>query len=183
MLKLTTTRLATAFIAASLFALPAMAAEQKADQPQATAVQLDKDSFVKAVLSAGKFEIDSSKLVMEKSTAKDITAFADMMIADYTKASEDLWNLLSKQGSSEEPPPVALSTSHEAALKLLIEKTGAEFETAYIDLQTKAHSDAVSLFRAYADKPDDKALGAFAATLLPLLEKHLQDIEKIAAAR
>lgn len=46
------------------------------------AEKVDKDTFVKTVLSANKFEIDSSKLVRQKSASADVKAFAELMIGD-----------------------------------------------------------------------------------------------------
>jgi hypothetical protein len=77
---------------------------------------VNKETFVTAVLSANKFEIDSSKRVLQKSGSDEVKAFAELMIADHTKASEELWNVFSKQGGTpkaasnerEQPPTMDL---------------------------------------------------------------------------
>jgi len=144
---------------------------------------IEKDSFAKAVLSANKFEIDSSKRVLEKSASDDVKTFAEQMIADHTKTGEQLWNVTSRQGdmpkaasADDEPPAVDLSSKDAAALKLLEGKDGAEFQAANIDAQDKAHREAVDLFRAYASHSDDEALAAFASKTLPVLEMQLDHI-------
>lgn len=178
-----------AVMAAAVAIAPYSIAHIITPAPALASDAIEKDSFVKAVLSANKFEIDSSKLVLQKSASDDVKAFAEQMIADHTKSGEELWNVISGQGgrskaasTDDEPPAVDLSSKDAAALALLEEKDGAEFQAAYIASQDKIHREAVDLFRSYASHPDDEALGAFARKTLPALEMHLDHIQKIAAA-
>ena len=169
--------LAAALLAGTLVAAAGLVERTGAATP---AMQVGKTSFVKTVVSSNKLEIDSSKLALEKTVSADTKAFAEQMIADHTKAGEDLWRIIGKQGG--EPPAAELLPKHAAGLKSLEGKDGADFEDAYIKLQQDAHAEAVELFRAYAGKPDDDALGGFAARTLPTLEMHLDHIGQIAAA-
>ena len=57
---------------------------------------------------------------------------------------------------------------------------GKDFDAAYVSLQHSAHEEAVSIFQAYAAKPDDEALGAFAKETLPTLEMHLEHVKMMA---
>jgi putative membrane protein len=50
---------------------------------------MDKATFVRAVGGATAFEIDSSKLAVEKATSKDVKKFARQMIKDHTKAGKN----------------------------------------------------------------------------------------------
>lgn len=158
----------------------AVAAEDAKDADAAIAVmQVDKPSFVKMAGSANMFEIESSKLALQKSASDDVKQFARKMIDDHTKAGEKLTAILKEEGDA--PPPTTLDPKHADAMKLLA-AAGKDFDAAYIGLQHGAHMEAVMLFRTYAGKPDDKKVGDFAAETLPTLEMHLEHVKKLVAA-
>jgi len=175
-----TTRLklivAAAALAASFGPLPAVA--QDADTP-AVAAALDKASWVKTVASSNMFEIESSKLALEKASSDEVKAFAQQMIDDHTKAGEKLAGVLEKSG--DPLPPRELAPKHAEVLEQLKTADGKAFDTAYVGAQHDAHVEAVALFTAYAAKPDDPALGAFATETLPTLKMHLEHVKTMVA--
>jgi putative membrane protein len=75
-----------------------------------------------------------------------------------------------------------LAPKQADAMKVLSAASGADFETAYITLQTNAHMEAVALFRTYSGHPDDKKVGKFAEQTLPILEMHLDHVKMLVAA-
>jgi putative membrane protein len=152
-----------------------------AAKTDATMAKIDKDSFVSTVASAGKFEIDSSKLALDKAKSKDVKMFARMMIKDHTKAGKRLAAILKKEDAMA--PADTLSPQDDAAMKQLTSASDADFEKTYVTLQTKAHQDAVALFKSYSADPDDKKLGRFAKNTLPTLEKHLQHVQALTVSQ
>ncbi|WFR98794.1 DUF4142 domain-containing protein [Rhizobium tumorigenes] len=60
--------------------------------------------------------------------------------------------------------------------------TDQEFEPLYIDMQTSAHMEAVTLFATYAKGGDDAAVKAFAKKTLPKLEMHKMHVLGLVAA-
>ena len=143
--------------------------------------QVDKATFVKMVLSSNKFEIDSSKLAVDKASSAEVKAFAEQMIADHTKAGEEFMATLKKEG--QEPPAAELTPKHRDQLKQIEGAGNQDFDATYVSLQEAAHVEAVGLFRAYSEKPDDPALGEFAKKTLPTLEMHFDHVKKLAAAK
>jgi putative membrane protein len=135
--------------------------------------------FVSEAATSDMFEIQSSKLALEKgdATAK---AFASRMIEDHTKTSSDLKALVTN-GTIKEPLPDAMSSSQQSMLDKLNRLSGADFERQYRSDQVSAHKDAVSLFQRYAKSGDNEPLKAWAAKTEPHLEGHLkmaQELEK-----
>ena len=100
------------------------------------------------------------------------------MIDDHTKAGEKLASVLKGDGMAL--PPRDLAPKQATAMDMLKKAEGKEFDAAYVQVQTEAHVEAVSLFKAYASKPDDAALGVFAKETLPTLEKHLEHVKMLA---
>jgi putative membrane protein len=157
--------------APSLAAMPASA--DKADAP----MNVDKASFVKVVTSSNAFEIESSKLAEQKAKDADVKEFAAAMIKDHSKAAEDL----KKAAKLDDTPPV-LSPKHAAMLETLKGASDQDFQPLYIEMQTTAHMEAVTLFAVYAKGGDDEAVKAFAQKTLPTLEMHKMHVMKLVAA-
>jgi putative membrane protein len=170
-------------ISASLVALSllapavAVAAMAKSADTAAAPMNVDKASFVKVVTSSNAFEIESSKLAEEKAKDADVKEFAKQMISDHTMAGEDL----KKAAKVGDEPPV-LSPKHAAMLETLKGASEQDFQPLYIEMQTMAHMEAVTLFATYAKGGDDAAVKAFAAKTLPKLEMHKMHVLKLVAA-
>ncbi|MDB5665758.1 DUF4142 domain-containing protein [Cypionkella sp.] len=144
---------------------------------QTTAVmEVTPESFVNTVASSNAFEIQSSELALQKATNPKLTEFANQMIADHTKAAENL-----KAAADGQPVPDQLAPKHAGMIALLEKAEGSEFDMLYTDMQAGAHAEAVSLFSNFASNGTDPELKAFAAETLPTLEAHKQHIDQIAA--
>ena len=143
---------------------------------------VDTPTFVKLVTSSNEFEIQSSELAEEKGQSDQIKEVAAQIIADHTKAAEDLAAALGAGGENAPPEPPMLSPKHEAMISLLEEAEGAAFETLYVDMQAVAHMEAVSLFQTFAKGGDNEAVQAFAAETLPTLVMHLDHVKEIIAS-
>lgn len=130
----------------------------------------DTQDFFESAASAGMFEIEASKLALQRATDPALKDFAKMMVADHTKASEELKALAAKKNVTL---PTAMLKRHEAMLKdLKHEKDGDEFDDEYRDKMISSHKEAVSLFDKHARKSDDPDVQAFAAKMLPKLQEH-----------
>ena len=140
-----------------------------------------KDDFVAKAEEAGEFEIGSSRLAKNKSQNPAVTQFADQMISDHTAAAEKLRAVAHLQGVGSDKANV-LTPAHQADMDKLEKATVAEFDALYIDVQTKAHEDAVELFKSYGEDGDDAQLKQFAAQTLPTLEAHLAHVRSLKQA-
>ena len=72
-----------------------------------------------------------------------------------------------------------LKPKHKAILEELSSRDEASFDKAYIDTQYKVHLEAIDLFKAYAKGTDNAALKRYAADMLPTLQAHLEQINKL----
>lgn len=170
-------RLISAALVAGLLATPAAAfTSLRSADTAAAAMNVDKASFVKAVESAGTFEIESGRLAEQKASSADVKSFATRMIADHTRAAGELKEAARIVGNAEPQ----LSPKHAAMLKLLQDASGNDFQALYIDMQAVAHMEAVTLFTTYAKGGDDSAVKDFAAKTLPVLEEHRAHVHKLA---
>jgi putative membrane protein len=136
------------------------------------------NDFVAKAEEAGEFEIGSSRLAKSKSQNEGVRQFADQMISDHTAAAEKLRAVAQLQGIRGDKVD-ALSSAHQADMERLEKASVSEFDAIYLDVQTKAHEDAVALFKSYAEDGDDAQLKQFAAQTLPKLEQHLEHVRAL----
>jgi putative membrane protein len=133
--------------------------------------------FAATAASSNMFEIESSKLAIERSENPDVRAFAQHMIDDHTAAGEKMKAAAKSDGVTV---PDALAPGEQTKLDELKSTEGGDFDHAYVTAQAAAHDDAVALFQAFATEGDQSALGAFAAETLPTLQQHQSAAHKLA---
>jgi predicted outer membrane protein len=76
-------------------------------------------------------------------------------------------------------PGGGLDSRRAAMLNQLAAASGREFDQLYRQMQVMAHQEAIALFTAYAQQPDDPALGAFARQTLPHLRAHYASARRL----
>jgi putative membrane protein len=128
--------------------------------------------FVNEVAISDMFEIQSSELAKQKGDTNS-KQFADHMVQDHSKTTDELKSLVS-QGKVKAELPSALDDSHRDKLEKLQAANGKTFDRDYDSMQKSAHKSAVSLFERYAKGGDNPDLKAWAAKILPKLRQHLQ---------
>lgn len=158
----------TAFIAAA-FAAPFVLAA-----PAAFAVDKPVD-FVTKAGEAGLYEIQTSKLALQRSKNPEIREFATHMIHDHEAAAAEL-----KKVALKDHIRVPAVLNHDMKGKYNdLAKKGDDFDKKYVHLQVDAHNDAVNLFTDYSQNGEDSRLKDFAAKTLPTLQSHQTDIKAI----
>jgi putative membrane protein len=133
--------------------------------------------FVREVAISDMFEIESSKLAEQKGNAQE-KSFAQQMVTDHTKTSNELKQLVSS-GKVKAELPSALDSSHQSKLDKLKDNSGKNFSSDFDSYQVSAHKDAVSLFERYAKGGDDADLKDWAGKTLPTLHHHLDMAQEL----
>jgi putative membrane protein len=128
--------------------------------------------FVNKAAIGDMYEIRSSRLALEKVAAGETKEFAQRIVADHTKSSEELKSLAQRlQGVKI---PTELDTQHLQKLDRLKSASAAEFASLYRSQQIEAHNTAIRLFEQYAQNGQQPELKQFAERTLPTLREHLQ---------
>jgi putative membrane protein len=142
------------------------------------------NDFVDKAAAGGIYEIEASRLALEKSGSADVKTFANMMITDHGKANDEL-AAIAKKHDIEVPDTTTLV---KQAKEKILDMRDESFDSAYANGQVKAHEDTIEMFKKEANTvTDDKTAGAtelkgFAQKMLPGLEKHLDMAKKLQAA-
>lgn len=134
--------------------------------------------FVNKASIANEFEIESSKLALEKSQSNDVKKFAQTMIDQHTKTGQVLEKTL-ESSKSKAQATEELDDKHQKMLDKLQSASSKNFDSQYIAMQKDAHKDAVNLFSSYSKHGKDTALKNFAADTLPTLKEHLKHVETL----
>jgi len=161
---------------------PSMA-QSASGVPPVSENKVDTDTFTRALVSANRFEIDSSKLAEEKGVAADVRDFASLMVKDHARIAADFKMALEKSQTTASTTPGGppLLPNDQAMLDQLKALNGEAFQAKYITLQTQAHKQAVAMFSTYAQSGDDPALKEFAKKTLDTLKMHEMHLKDVAA--
>jgi putative membrane protein len=135
--------------------------------------------FAKMAAASNMFEIQSSKLALTRSTDEATKTFAEHMIADHTKAGQEM---MPAAKADKIKIPEKLDQKHQAKLDALKSADKSTFDKMYQAEQLKAHEAAVALFTEYAKNGEKGELKTFAVKTLPTLEEHLAEVQKMKVA-
>jgi putative membrane protein len=151
--------------------------------------------FIRMASMSDRFEIASGNLAQERSRTARVKEFAQHMVRDHEKTTQELQTLVAampgQAGAAAaprdggpalaqgEPHPGGLDQQHQARLQQLEGAQGAIFERLYLRQQVMAHMQAVDLFRNYAASGDNAALKQWAAATLPTLQEHLRQAQQL----
>ncbi|MFL6733631.1 MAG: DUF4142 domain-containing protein [Sphingomicrobium sp.] len=133
--------------------------------------------YMTMAASGDLFEIQSSQLALQMSQNAAIRSFAQMLINDHTRMSQQM--MATAQGAGLAPPPPALLPQHQAMLDQLRATPMASFDTAFRDAQVNAHQQALSLHQNYAASGDVPALRTLAAGAVPAIQAHLTQAQNL----
>jgi putative membrane protein len=164
---------------ALLIATPAFAQSvpERTGVNSALGVSPSTPDFVKQVAISDMFEIESSKLALQRADAKS-KSFAEKMVKDHQETTAELKSLV-QSGKVKAELPSAMDSSHQGKLDKLKGLQGADFDKEYDSIQVSAHKDAVDLFERYAKGGDNADLKGFASKTLPHLKEHLSMAENL----
>jgi putative membrane protein len=145
-----------------------------ASAPPAAAVTT-ATAFVPMATSSNLFEIESSRLAVERARNPEVRRFARQMIRDHNVATRRMAAVVQRSGVPMPPP--ALIPRHQAMLASV--QSAADFDSAYMGAQIMAHQESIALFSSYGSNGDVPPLAAFARQTLPNLQMHLNHAQSI----
>ncbi|AUX78599.1 DUF4142 domain-containing protein [Sinorhizobium fredii] len=155
----------------------AIAAALIAGASHVNAQQMSSEGFVTMAASSDMFEVQSGQLAAKNSKEASVQQFAEMMVADHTKASQEL---KVAAADAKITVPTQMIDKHAAQLNKLQNAQGDAFDKAYIEAQLMAHQEALKLMQSYAQTGDSEPLKAHAAKASPIVQRHLEHAQKLA---
>lgn len=144
-------------------------------QTPAEPVLTEDERFLLQVTGTGLFEVETSRLALDRDVSEPVRAFAQMMLDDHARASLELRDLLRRK---EIAAPAVDGPAPTVELSRLGDE---EFERAYLETQRVSHEQAIrDLEACIADEENaDADRQAFAHRLMPLLRVHSRELDHI----
>lgn len=134
----------------------------------------DAKNLVKAA-EDGLFEVRISTDAQGKANAASVKELAKHMQTAHEKVNKELMELANQKSIVL---PTAISDGQSRDIGNIMEKSGKDFDKAFVDKLESAHKDAIDLFEKGADKSEDPDIKAFFAKHLPELRTHLDMVKK-----
>ncbi|TDO24321.1 DUF4142 domain-containing protein [Pedobacter duraquae] len=135
----------------------------------------DANAFMEKAAVGGMMEVEAGKLAQSKSSNAQVKDFAAMMVADHSKANDELKAIAEKKSVTL---PAALPAMEQAHLDEMKKMSGADFDKHYIGMMVTDHAKTVDLFKA-GGKNSDSDISAFANKTLPTIEGHYKKATEI----
>jgi len=159
---------------------PALAQQQETtgqqQQPPAQAGEqqqlAEEDLEFAAKAAEGNLkEVRLGELAQQQAAAEEVKQFGQRMVEDHGQANEELKQIAEQKGIEllQELPDDAQELYDE-----LQQKSGAEFDQAYMDEMVSDHEEDVEEYESYLEPAQDPDLRNYAEQTLPTLKEHLE---------
>ncbi len=132
--------------------------------------------FAVDAANGGMAEVALGKLAEGKAVNAKVKEFAAMMIADHSKANDELMALAQSKNITL---PQAVSTEKQSVMDNLTKKSGSEFDKAYVDQMIEDHKKTISMYEDASKNLKDADMKAFVDSKLPTVKAHLEHITAI----
>jgi putative membrane protein len=150
--------------------------DQKIDHGSSQMLRSADVAFAMKAVQGGMAEVRMGKLAAEKANSADVKAFGRQMVADHTKANDDLKSVAQKKGMTL---PNDMSARQQARHRKLEKLSASAFDRAYVEHMVKDHQEDVKEFHKEANTGKDEDIKGFASRTLPVLQAHLDKIRSI----
>lgn len=172
---------ATAALAAALPAVAQTGVSVVEGQPYSAGAKpaMAMPFLVKAGAS-DQFEIQSSRLALERSRNQELRTFAQMLIDHHTRLTAATTAAARSAGLT--PPPPNLEPHQRVMIEELQRSGAGDFDSLYIRQQVGGHQGALGVMRTYSMMGDTPALRQAATSAIPVVQGHLADAERMAMA-
>ncbi|MEO6490771.1 MAG: DUF4142 domain-containing protein [Ferruginibacter sp.] len=136
----------------------------------------ETSTFVTKAFSGGMMEIELGNLAKQKANSQRVKDFAAMIVNDHTAASNELKSMASASNMSM---PSSMLPEHLHHIDMMKNKTGADFDKAYISMMVTDHKKDIGEFKKASTSLKNDGIKGFAKKTLPVLQKHLDSAQAI----
>jgi putative membrane protein len=168
---------------AILLLVPGASAQTgKADKPEAgekAAAKLSAKEFLTKTAKANQFEIDVSKLAVDKAKSGEVKQVAQMLVTDHTAAGEKLKAAVQADGKLALPKDDKPDAKQAQTMEKLKAASGEAFDRAYLEAMLTGHKEGLERYKDYAASGDNATLKQFAQEIAPIVERHLEAVQKL----
>ena len=168
-------------LGAALFSLAACGTGPSAQSGQgqaAPALSSAEALFINRAGTSGLEEVTFARLAETKAANPTVRSFATSLIADLAVVNQQLADLTRSKGLT---PPSEMDDRHAALYQQLQSLNGPAFDRAFLEGQLQELTMMIEAFQKEADSGTDPQVRGLAQQHLPMLLRHLQAANAIAA--
>jgi putative membrane protein len=136
-------------------------------------------AFIRQMMESDAAEVQLGQLAQEKSQSEDIKTFAQKTVENRKRLDDQLAPLAKHLDAGEPKGPAKKDKQEIARLQTL---SGPQFDEEYIRFVEKGHEKDVKSMKQAASSAQDPNVQRAAQADAPVIEQHLQVIQKIAQA-
>jgi putative membrane protein len=140
------------------------------------AVEKGDAEFAVEAASGSLAEVELGKLAKLRGYNRRVKSFGTMMMNDHSKINDEMKALAVTKNISIPKIPGA---DEQKIIKKLSEKSGKDFDKAYISDMIADHENDIKTFQNAAKNCADPDVKSFASKTLPILQAHLDAINAI----
>src|SRR5436305_10499638 len=151
-------------------------ANANANKGSATVKMSSDEKFADAAAVGGMEEGELGQLAAQRGVSDEVRQFGQRMVDDHSKAGDDLKQVASGKGWTL---PAALDAKARADVQKLSALSGDKFDKEYVSMMLKDHKKNVAEFQKESSGGADADIKSFASRTLPVIQEHLQMIQRI----
>jgi putative membrane protein len=138
-------------------------------------VSKDDAGFAVNAAQGGMMEVQLGQLAGQQASAQDVKDFGAMMVRDHSKGGDKLKAIAASKNLTL---PDSLSPDMQKEMTDLQNKSGKDFDKAYISMMVDDHKKDIKEFENEAKNGSDADIRGFADSSLHMLNMHLDAAEK-----
>ena len=132
-------------------------------------------AFIDKAAMSGQAEVASGQTAA-KSENSAIAEFGNQMVREHGAMNQELAALAKQKGIE---PPTSASLTDQAKGAVMSVMPGATFDKQYVSQQLTDHQETLALLEKQASSGDDPDLKALATKAIPVVQKHITELEAL----
>ena len=132
-------------------------------------------AFIDQLAMAGQAEVATGETAA-KSENSAIADFGKQMVQEHGEMNQELTALAKQKGVE---PPTSASLTDQAKGAVMSVMPGATFDKQYVSQQLSDHQETLALLEKQASSGDDPDLKALATKAIPVVQKHITELEAL----
>ncbi len=135
----------------------------------------DSDFMTKAA-SGGMLEVKLGQEIVKRATTPEAKQFAQQMVTDHTKGNNDLKALAAKKNITL---PATLGQEQQKVYDDVVAEKGPALDQHYVKAMIADHQEDIREYQEAVTKATDPQIKGYAIQNVPMLQMHLQMVQKI----
>ncbi len=161
-------RIVLAGCCSALLSIPALAQSAKLSPA-------DKEFLTMAAI-ANMTEAHMGEMAESQASQSSVKDFGQTLVKDHTSAYQELTALGSKLGQKI---PTGINVRRDKEVERLADLKGKKFDGQFLRAEVQDHERALAAFKREAEHGRDQDVKAYASQVLPTMEEHLREAEKL----